>query len=79
MNPDLELQQYLFDLQGYLVIENALTSQEVYSLNALLDQQRLPDPTQGNRFGSAPKPTAQPLGGDRTSAGCCSTNTAFRI
>ena len=58
MNPDLELQQYLFDLQGYLVLENALTPQEVSTLNALLDRQQLPDPEEVNRFGSAPRKTA---------------------
>ena len=32
---DLELQQYLFDLQGYLVIENALSPKAVARLNYL--------------------------------------------
>ena len=32
---DLEMQQYLFDLQGYLVIENALSPAEVARLNYL--------------------------------------------
>ena len=41
---DLELQQYLFDLQGYLVIENVLTPTEVATLNQLIDQQNLPTP-----------------------------------
>ena len=41
---DLELQQYLFDLQGYLVIENILTPTEVVTLNQLIDQQNLPTP-----------------------------------
>ena len=41
---DLELQQYLFDLQGYLVIENILTPTEVVTLNQLIDQQHLPTP-----------------------------------
>lgn len=51
---DLELRQYLFDLQGYLVIENALSSDEVETLNRLIDQQNLPPPTESTRFGSAP-------------------------
>ncbi len=52
---DLEMQQYLFDLQGYLVIENALTPAEVVDLNTLLDQQNLPKTAKGNRFGAAPQ------------------------
>ena len=51
---DLHLLQYLFDVQGYLVIENALTASEVQTLNRLLDQQQLPAPGQAQRFGSAP-------------------------
>ena len=51
---DLELRQYLFDLQGYLVIENALSSDEVETLNRLIDQQNLPPPVESTRFGSAP-------------------------
>ena len=50
---DLELQQYLFDLQGYLVIENILTPTEVVTLNQLIDQQHLPTPDKQLRFGSA--------------------------
>ena len=51
---DLELQKYLFDLQGYLVIENALTLDEVAELNKLFDAQKLPQPHESTRFGSAP-------------------------
>jgi len=51
---DLELQQYLFDLNGYLVIEDALTPAEVAALNQLIDDQNLPPPTESPRFGSAP-------------------------
>lgn len=51
---DLELQQYLFDLQGYLVIENALSPEEVATLNRLIDEQNLPTPEKSPRFGSAP-------------------------
>src|SRR5262245_33999420 len=50
---DLELQQYLFDLQGYLVIHNALGAAEVAELNRLIDAQRLPGPRESIRFGSA--------------------------
>ena len=50
---DLELQQYLFDLQGYLVIENVLTPTEVVTLNQLIDQQHLPTPDKQIRFGHA--------------------------
>ena len=51
---DLQLQQYLFDLNGYLVIENALSADEVAALNRLIDDQNLPPPTESPRFGSAP-------------------------
>ncbi|MEM7531119.1 MAG: phytanoyl-CoA dioxygenase family protein [Chloroflexota bacterium] len=51
---NLELQQYLFDLNGYLVIENALTPEEVATLNQLIDDQNLPAPEKSPRFGSAP-------------------------
>ena len=51
---ELELQQYLFDLQGYLVIENALSPAEVAALNHLIDEQNLPPPEKSPRFGSAP-------------------------
>ena len=51
---ELELQQYLFDLQGYLVIENALSQDEVAELNRLIDAQNLPPPEESPRFGSAP-------------------------
>ena len=43
-----EMQDYLFDLQGYIIIKNALSSDEVNELNTLLDdlfaQQAPPDP-----------------------------------
>ncbi len=40
MNVDerVELNQYLYDLQGYLVIEDVLTKAQVAELNALLDE-----------------------------------------
>jgi len=50
---DRELQQYLFDLQGYLVIHNVLGTAEVAELNRLIDAQQLPSPRQSIRFGSA--------------------------
>jgi hypothetical protein len=50
---DQELQQYLFDLQGYLVIHNVLGATEVAELNRLIDAQRLPSPRESIRFGSA--------------------------
>lgn len=34
-----EFERYLFDLQGFLVIENALDSEQIQALQALLDQQ----------------------------------------
>ena len=51
---DLEVQQYLFDLQGYLVIEDVLSPEELATLNRLIDQQELPTPGKVQRFGSAP-------------------------
>ncbi len=51
---DLEMQQYLFDLQGYLVIENALSPKAVARLNHIIDEQDLPPPGKSPRFGSAP-------------------------
>jgi len=50
---DQELQQYLFDLQGYLVIHNVLGAAEVAELNRLIDAQKLPSPRESIRFGSA--------------------------
>ena len=47
---DYELYQYLFDLQGYLVLEDVLTADEVSTLNRLLDEQDLPQP--GETFSS---------------------------
>ena len=52
---NLEMQQYLFDLQGYLVIENVLSEAEVSRFNALLDKRELPAPGQTQRFGDAPE------------------------
>ncbi|HRW08209.1 MAG TPA: phytanoyl-CoA dioxygenase family protein [Caldilineaceae bacterium] len=52
---DLELMQYLLDLQGYLIIENALSADEVATLNRLIDEQQLPPPGKTQRFGSAPE------------------------
>ena len=41
---ELEVQEYLFDLQGYLVIEDVLNAKEVASLNRLLDEKILNQP-----------------------------------
>lgn len=51
---DLQLQQYLFDVQGYLVIENVLNVEELAALNRHIDEQQLPTPGKVQRFGSAP-------------------------
>ena len=51
---DLQLQQYLFDVQGYLVIENVLSLDELAALNQHIDEQQLPTPGKVQRFGSAP-------------------------
>ena len=45
---------YLFDLQGYLVIEGVLSATEVAELNRLVDEQQLPPPAESiesQRFG----------------------------
>jgi len=52
-NSDLEMQQYLFDLQGYLVIHDVLGRAELAELNRLIDAQQLPSPQERIRFGSA--------------------------
>ena len=47
-------QRYLFDLQGYLVVEDVLTADEVATLNGLIDEQGLAEPgdtTDEQRFG----------------------------
>ncbi|MFP6593236.1 MAG: phytanoyl-CoA dioxygenase family protein [Candidatus Latescibacterota bacterium] len=49
-----EVQQYLFDLQGYIVIEDVLSGDELAVLNELFDQQGLPPPGKTSRFGAAP-------------------------
>ena len=49
---DLELQQYLFDLQGYLVIHDVLGAAEVAVLNRLIDAvrpERSPRPSAAGR------------------------------
>ncbi len=47
-------QEYLFDLQGYLVIKDVLSPEEVAALNRHIDEQQLPTPGKVQRFGSAP-------------------------
>ena len=46
-----DVQKYLFDLQGYLIIEDALSADEVAAMNDLIDSQNLPAP--GPASGSA--------------------------
>ena len=50
---NLEMLQYLFDLQGYIVIEDVLTPAEVAALNSRIDAQELPPPGKIRRFGGA--------------------------
>jgi hypothetical protein len=50
---DRELQQYLFDLQGYLVLDKVLDEAELATLNQLIEAQQLPSPKDAIRFGSA--------------------------
>ena len=44
MEATRELRNYLYDLQGYLVIENVLDAAEVETLNAILDERLPPVP-----------------------------------
>lgn len=49
-----EEERFLFDLRGYLVVEDVLSPGEVAQLNRLMDEQELPPPgsdTMGARFG----------------------------
>ena len=39
-----ELNRYLIDIKGYLVLKNALSRSEVDSLNLIIDEQLLPPP-----------------------------------
>ncbi|RIK36477.1 MAG: mitomycin antibiotics/polyketide fumonisin biosynthesis protein [Chloroflexi bacterium] len=39
-----EVERYLFDLQGYLILEDVLTQDQVAELNRLVDVQNLPEP-----------------------------------
>ena len=54
MDTELEISQYLFDLNGYLVIDNVLDPKELSELNGRIDEQELPPPDpKFPRFGSA--------------------------
>ena len=53
MNAITELQLYLYDLQGYLVVEDVLDANEVAILKALIDQRDLSDLPPSHRFGGA--------------------------
>ncbi|MCH8290179.1 phytanoyl-CoA dioxygenase family protein [Candidatus Poribacteria bacterium] len=50
-----EEERYLFDLWGYVTVENVLSEDELTALNALIDQQNYPEPTDdkiySQRFG----------------------------
>ena len=55
MNND-SVQKYLFDLNGYLILEDVLNTDEVAKLNGLIDDQSLPEPgllTSEARFGGS--------------------------
>ena len=52
---EIEKLQYLFDLEGYVVLNDVLSRSEVAELNRLIDEQGLSEPgldTEGARFGS---------------------------
>ena len=53
LEQNLEMQRYLFDLAGYMVIPDVLSRAEIDKLNRLIDAQRLPPPREKTRFGSA--------------------------
>lgn len=53
MELNLNWQRYLFDLNGYLVISNALDQGEINELDTLIDVQSLPQPREKIRFGQA--------------------------
>ena len=53
MDHDLEMQRYLFDLAGFMVISDILSQAEIDELNGLIDAQQLPPPREKIRFGSA--------------------------
>ena len=40
----IEVEKYLFDLRGYLVVECVLSPGEVADLNRAMDEQHLPEP-----------------------------------
>jgi len=50
-----EEERYLFDLWGYVTVENVLSEDELTELNALIDQRNYPEPTRdkiySQRFG----------------------------
>ncbi|HJN28120.1 MAG TPA: hypothetical protein QF604_09410 [Candidatus Latescibacteria bacterium] len=54
---DLETQQYLFDLNGYLVVEDVLSPALLKTLNERIDAQNLADKDQriGSAAGGAPQ------------------------
>ena len=59
MTDDLEMQRYLFDLAGFMVVPDVLGQAELAELNRLIDAQELPSPRDEVRFGMSPKgPTA---------------------
>ena len=53
MNEITELQTYLYDLQGYLVVENVLDANEVAVLKAMIDERDMSALPPSHRFGSA--------------------------
>ena len=48
-----ELQTYLYDLQGYLVVEDVLSADEVAVLRAAIDERDMSDLPPNHRFGGA--------------------------
>ena len=78
---DLEMQQYLFDLQGYLVVEGVLDAGQLAALNQLMDQQDLPAPKKNPRFGAPPAARvscsgANPFATCSTTPGSCRSSAS---
>lgn len=53
MDRELEMQRYLFDLAGFMVIPEVLDRSQVAALNRLIDARQLPPPREKIRFGQA--------------------------
>ena len=55
VDEELELYQYLYDLQGFLVIEDVLSTEQVATLNTLIDEHVRAVPDNWNEIAKDPK------------------------